>query len=336
MPVSQENLARKRREPEGDLAFARRDFYAALIKYLEASRLNPNSQYISNKLGIAYSQLKYYTEATGAFQRAIALDRKFAFAYNNLGTVYFALDDKKSAERYFRKAVSLQDNVASFHINLGTLLLRRANSRRAWRSCARGWSSIPGFSGRAERKPAGLSSRSNTTERSYFMARVYASMGDVDRAVDNLQQALNSGFTDIDAIRREPDFDKIRQETRFVAFMQQATLITKNWALPGSREQHRRAICAAGSYLIRAPARSRELHQPGGKQGDQNLVVARDRDAASACLDGPPDHVFGGPVVLDEIEVGGREILERGPVFRTSVTHFRKTSGSVTAEPQFR
>jgi hypothetical protein len=60
------------------------------------------------------------------------------------------------------------------------------------------------------------------------MARVYASMGDVDRAVDNLQQALNSGFTDIDAIRREPDFDKIRQETRFVAFMQQASLITKN------------------------------------------------------------------------------------------------------------
>src|SRR5687767_10650807 len=42
---------------EADLAFARRDYYAALIKYLEAGRNNPNSEYIYNKLGITYSQL---------------------------------------------------------------------------------------------------------------------------------------------------------------------------------------------------------------------------------------------------------------------------------------
>ena len=230
VPVSQEDLVRANAiSREADLAFARRDFYAALIKYLEASRLNPNSQYISNKLGIAYSQLKYYTEATEAFHRAIALDRKFAFAYNNLGTVFFALDDKRGAERYFRKAVSLQDNVASFHINLGTLLFEKGKFEKGMEELRKGLELDPGVLGKNENVSlTASSSRSNSTERSYFMARVYASMGDVDRAVDNLQQALNSGFTDIDAIRREPDFDKIRQETRFVAFMQQASLITKN------------------------------------------------------------------------------------------------------------
>ena len=60
------------------------------------------------------------------------------------------------------------------------------------------------------------------------MARVYASMGDVDRAVESLRQALSNGFTDLAAIRKEPDFDKIRQDAKFVDFMREASLITKN------------------------------------------------------------------------------------------------------------
>src|SRR5262249_21785391 len=104
---------------EADIAFARRDFYAALIKYLEATRSNPNSEYIYNKLGITYSQLQYYPEATNAFERAIALNSKYAYPYNNLGSVYFATSDKAKAERCFRKAISLNPDVASFHVNLG-------------------------------------------------------------------------------------------------------------------------------------------------------------------------------------------------------------------------
>ena len=91
---------------EGDISFARKDYYAALIKFLDASRLNPNSHAIMNKLGIAYSQLKYYSEAGAAFQRTIVLNRKFAYAYNNLGTVYFATGDRTQAEQYFKKAIA--------------------------------------------------------------------------------------------------------------------------------------------------------------------------------------------------------------------------------------
>ena len=106
---------------DADLSFARRDFYASLIKYLEAGRLNPNSEFIYNKLGIAYSQLQYYDEATNAFQRSIGLNPKYPYSYNNLGTVRFATGEKKSAEKFFRKAISLSPNTASFHVNLGTL-----------------------------------------------------------------------------------------------------------------------------------------------------------------------------------------------------------------------
>jgi len=228
--VPSENILRANEvSREGDLAFARRDYYAALIKFLEASRLNPNSYAILNKLGIAYSQLKYYNDAGPAFQRAIALNPKFAYAYNNLGTVYFAADDKSRAEKLFKKAIALQEDVASFHVNLGTLYFEKGKYEKGMAELRRGLMLDPGISGRGEGMAlAQTPSKSSSNEKSYFMARVYASMGDVDRAVENLKQALSSGFTDIDAIRKEPDFDKIRQETKFIAFMQQATLMTKN------------------------------------------------------------------------------------------------------------
>ncbi len=214
---------------EADLAFARRDYYAALIKYLEASRLNPNSQYIYNKLGIAYSQLKYYNEAGAAFQRSIALDRKFAYAHNNLGTVYFAMNDKNKAEKCFKRAIELREDTASFHVNLGTLYFEKGKFEKGMAELRKGLMLDPGILAKSDGvNLSAASTRGQTTEKSYFMARVYASMGDVDRTVENLQQALNNGFDDIEAIRREPDFDKVRQDSRFIAFMQQAALITKN------------------------------------------------------------------------------------------------------------
>src|SRR5438093_605208 len=88
---------------EADLAFLRKDHYAALIKYLEAARYNPNSEYIYNKLGISYSQLRYNNEAIAAFQRSIALNPNYPYSYNNLGSVYFAVDDIRKAEQDFNK-----------------------------------------------------------------------------------------------------------------------------------------------------------------------------------------------------------------------------------------
>ncbi len=230
VPVPPEDIIRANElAREADLAFARRDYYAALIKYLEASRLNPNSQYIYNKLGIAYSQLKYYAEAGSAFQRSIALDRKFAYAHNNLGTVYFAMNDKNKAEKCFKKAIALRENTASFHVNLGTLYFEKGKFEKGMAELRRGLMLDPGILAKSDGvNLSAASSRGQTTEKSYSMARVYASLGDVDRTVENLQQALNNGFTDIEAIRREPDFDKVRQDSKFIAFMQQASLITKN------------------------------------------------------------------------------------------------------------
>jgi len=213
---------------EADACFARRDFYAALIKYLEAGRLNPNSEFIQNKLGITYSQLKFYGEAEAAFKRAIGLAPKYPFAFNNLGTVFFAQGDKKSAERYFKKAISINPQVASFHVNLGSLYFERKKFDKGMEEWRKGLALDPGVLSKSDGvNLAAPGDKDRAAERTFFMARLYASFGNAEKAVESLQTALNAGFTDIAAIRAEKDFDPIRQDERFVTFMKTATLLAR-------------------------------------------------------------------------------------------------------------
>lgn len=225
VPVSTEDVLRSNQAvKEADLSFTRRDYYAALIKYLEAARLNPNSEYIYNKLGIAYSQLKFYDQASSAFQHCIALNPKFAFGYNNLGSVHFATSDMKRAEKYFRKAISVNPNSASFHINLGSVYMERKQFDRGMAEWRKGLALDPGVLTKSDAVNLATSGRS-PMERYYFMARLYASLGDVDHSVENLQLALNAGFTNVTLIESEHDFDRIRKEEKFVAFMKTAMLL---------------------------------------------------------------------------------------------------------------
>ncbi len=213
---------------EGDIAFARRDYYAALIKFLEASRLNPNSEYIFNKLGITYSRLHYYAQAIAASNVSIALNPKYSYSYNNIGSVYFADNNKRKAESCFRKAISLKNDEASYHINLGTLLFENKKYEDGLQELRKALTLDPEILKRTE--GSGLVaaiSQKNTAEKNYFMARFYASQGDTDRAVESLQLALANGFTNLEAIRTEKDFDPIRKQEKFIAFMKYATQVIK-------------------------------------------------------------------------------------------------------------
>jgi tetratricopeptide (TPR) repeat protein len=211
---------------EGDLAFGRKDHYASLIKYLESARLNPNSELIYNKLGIAYSQLKYYEQAIDAFLRSIEINPKYPFSYNNLGSVYFAQKNLKKAEKYFKKALALKNNEASFHMNLGSLHLERKRREKAMAEWRTGLALDPMILTR-NTSVSLMGASSSTMERRYFIARLLASSGEVDLAIEGLKQAITEGFSDIDLIRKEPDFDRIRNDKRFVDFVENAGLLIR-------------------------------------------------------------------------------------------------------------
>ena len=211
---------------EGDLAFGRKDYYAALVKYLESARLNPNSEFIYNKLGIAYSQLKYYDQAIDAFLRSIALNPKYPYSYNNIGSVYFAQKNLKKAEKYFKKALSLKNDEASFHLNMGSLYLERKQRDKAMAEWRKGMALDPTMLTKSSAVSL-VGASSSTKDRRYFMARLLASAGEVELSIESLKQAITEGFDDIDMIRKEPDFDRIRNDQHFVDFVENAGLLIR-------------------------------------------------------------------------------------------------------------
>jgi tetratricopeptide (TPR) repeat protein len=225
--VSPENtLKANEAAAEGETAFERKDFYSALIKYLEAYRLNPNSERLCNRLGIAYSQLSLYGEASQAFRRAIALNRKYSYAYNNLGSVYFAQKSYRQAEKYFKKAISLNGKEASFHLNLGSLYLEKKKRDSAMTEWRKSFALDPDIF--TKRGIANVSSSgSSLMERYFFLARIMAASGNPEAALENLKLAFNNGFTNIEEINKNPDFDLIRNDKRFDQLLQDVAIWLK-------------------------------------------------------------------------------------------------------------
>jgi tetratricopeptide (TPR) repeat protein len=225
VPVTPENRQRANElVREGDLVFARREYYPALIKYTEASKLNPNSEIIFNKMGISYSALGYYGEAEFVLRRALELNRKFVFAYNNLGTVYFAQGDMSRAQKLFRQAINQEPKVASFHVNLGQTLLEDGKYEKGMEEIRKGLALDPNILDRDQTVIVSASRGKPSPEKSYHLARIYAAAGDVDKAIKYLRDAIDAGFRHLDWVDSEQDFDSVRGNEKFALFLSEARI----------------------------------------------------------------------------------------------------------------
>ena len=70
-------------------------------------------------LGAVYDSLGMYTDASGAYQRAIEIDPEDAIAHNNLGVVYANLGIYSYAIREHNEAISLKPDYQEAYYNLG-------------------------------------------------------------------------------------------------------------------------------------------------------------------------------------------------------------------------
>jgi tetratricopeptide (TPR) repeat protein len=230
VPVSEEDLLKANEYVrEGNEAYKNEDYYAALVKYLMAGELNPNSGYIANYIGITYLKLEFYEKAIELFQRSIALNSKYPSSVNNLGSAYFANKNFKKAEKYFKKAIKMKEDEASFHLNLGTLYFETEKPEKAIKEWRLSLTLDPQILENSNSISLSIDGRNiSMKDRYFFMARVYAVAGNIPKTIESLQNALLNGFTDIEAIRTNPDFDPVREDERFVKFMADAEV----WTVP--------------------------------------------------------------------------------------------------------
>jgi tetratricopeptide (TPR) repeat protein len=231
VPVPEADLIKARQYvQEGNVAYINKDFYAALIKYLMARDLNPNSEYINNYIGITYLNLKFNDKAIEAFQRSIALNSKYPSFVNNLGSAFFANHNYKKAEKYFKKAIKMKKDEASYYLNLGTLYFETKKPDKAMKAWRQSLSLDPEILSKTDPISVSISGENiSLMDRYYFKARVYADAGNIPKAIESLENALLNGFSDIEQIRNSSEFDPIRNDERFVKFMEAAAAWEKKY-----------------------------------------------------------------------------------------------------------
>jgi tetratricopeptide (TPR) repeat protein len=98
----------------GQLSLLNQNHNAALAHYAEAVRLDPNSVLALNGLAKVYAQdtspLHNDAMAVQYYERAIAADPQFTWAFKNLGEYYMRVEDWRNAESYMLRALQTSPN----------------------------------------------------------------------------------------------------------------------------------------------------------------------------------------------------------------------------------
>jgi len=218
LPVPREDVLHSYRlMAEGDEMAGAGQSHFALLKYLEASRLNPYNEFIFNKLAIAYSRLQQFPQAEKAVERAIRLEPDYASAHNTMGIVNLANLSYKRAIRSFQEAIRLMPEEANFYVNLGQAYLRDRKYQEALRTYQKALELDPQILDNAnviELTPQ--STEVVTAERLYQMARVFAELGKRQSCLEYLGQALSAGFSDGRRLMSDTAFEKFFEDEEFI------------------------------------------------------------------------------------------------------------------------
>lgn len=201
-------------ETRGDIFMARKMYREAIESYRQVA--GPNA-IVENKIGIAYHQMMDLDNARKQYERAIKLNPKYSEAINNLGTVYYAKRSYRKAVGYYKKALKLNPNSASIYSNLGTAYFARKKYKDAFTCYVKALELDPEVFEHRSTNGVLLQERS-VEERAmfhYYLAKTYAKMGNVERALIYVRKALEEGFKDRKKFQEEPEFGALQQLPEF-------------------------------------------------------------------------------------------------------------------------
>ena len=223
-------------EQWGDLYMVRKQYdnaiesYAHVIKVRQASHKSPvEIASLWNKMGICYQQKMDFDHAREAYKKAIRLDRTFAQAWNNLGSTYYLERKPKKSIKFYRHAIKINPEAASYHLNLGTAYFERKKYELATREYRTAIQLDP------EVLTRNVASKGTTVETRYadakfyfYLAKIFAALGNPDKAVRYLERAMEEGFNNRKRILQDPDIQKISKDPAFVALMKNPPVAITN------------------------------------------------------------------------------------------------------------
>lgn len=222
-------------EERADLFMARKSYDEAVNYYSRAIKFHPvsaeNREQVAglwNKMGICYQQQMDYGKARGAYKHAIRVKKDFSQAWNNLGTTFYLNRQPKKSIKFYRRAIKLNPMAASFHMNLGTAYFEQKKYKRATAEYRTALQLDPDALTRNSREGTDVETRYANSKFFFYMAKIFASVGNQEQAIRYLQRAMEEGFSDRKRILEDPDLKKISQNPAFIGLMKNPPVPIKN------------------------------------------------------------------------------------------------------------
>ena len=203
-------------EEAGDQARVQKDYVEAIRYFEAATKKDPKSSVLLNKLGLAELKNNDLIDARFYFEKAAKRDSKNAEAINNLGAVYYMQKNYGAAAKYFKKAVALEETRPTFHINLGAAWFSQKKTERAVMEYARALELDPMAlqnSGKIG-VTAQIASPEERAQFSYMMAKIYAKRGDTEDCLQCLRKAKEDGYHNLANVYKDEEFAKMRDNPR--------------------------------------------------------------------------------------------------------------------------
>jgi tetratricopeptide (TPR) repeat protein len=205
-------------EQRGDLYMARKMYREAIDTYSVNAK---NSAILWDKIGIAYHQLGDLNDARKAYEHAIKLDKKYADAINNVGTVFYAEKKYRSAISRYNKALQFAPESASIWSNLGTAYYARGKFELMTQAYTKALQLDPEVFEKHGSVGTRMQDRGVADKARYHfeMARMYASSGKNDLALQYLRKALEEGFKEKEKLQQSKEFAALRETQEYKDLM---------------------------------------------------------------------------------------------------------------------
>jgi tetratricopeptide (TPR) repeat protein len=214
-------------ELAADVLLAHHDYAKAIQAF---QKIQPQTAYTYNKIGIAYQWLSMDAEAKMNFhdaawledeakfyyRKALNVDPKYAPAYNNLGTVSYHANDNKAARHYYRKAIKLDPKAASYWSNIGAVYLSKKDFRTGAEAYQRAFALNPNIFEQIAMDGIQHHESARDLAAMYLcFAEVYARAGMKTEAVEYLRKAFMEGLPDKQKVAQDVQLASLRGTPEF-------------------------------------------------------------------------------------------------------------------------
>lgn len=176
----------------------------------KAIELDPDDFIAYWTLGRIHYSTGKLEEALDLFRRVIDIQPGFYVAYNDLKQTLLKLGRNEEAEEAYRRVIALMPNY----------LLRNPDDSRARMFFAVALCDSGKREDAIREGKAAIDSSPGDSVMLYNGACLYARLGDPERAVAALKQAIAAGVVNYGWMEQDPDLDSIRDEPEFKALME--------------------------------------------------------------------------------------------------------------------